>query len=616
MLFTMQVKLTPTQSQDSPMTFELDKNSSLILGGVESQAELSWDLLESNFSITFKSDDSLLFLEPQPGNVLTANGQTITSRYQATSRDILELGNLQCTLEIQMASDQDSSSETLSQEDEVVPTDSFQDPSNAPKAAFHHSSDDDIFQASSEASPKSFDSGFNKPVSINIESSRWLFKVLTGPNAGAQMGLEETKVYTIGSDTHCDIVLTDLSVSKQHLTLTVLKSGEITVQDLKSRNGVLMNGEKIEDKASQTSSTIITAGATTFMVVDRTSEQKTIVTPALPMKERAFMEKMVETSAQTAQKNFGDVQSKKPEVPAKKKSYVTWAAVAITSLAIAVGLFSLFNTKLIVNHVQPRQVQDIAAILEEYPTFDYNFNPATGVLVLNGHILTEKDKRQLLSKLSQISAVQRTDDTNLVVDELVWQQFNMAIEKNFKGISLSAISPGAFVLSGTIDSQTQAENLNRYLRLNFPYNETLQNKVVVFEQFLSSINQKLQSIAPGELVAELNQGDLIFVGTVPNSKSAEFQELVEKAKVTPGIRNVRNMVVEQNSSDESGLMDVSQNYQVTGFSKSADANSSVMIKGRILRRGDQLDGMTITSIRARVIILERDGIKYRINYNS
>lgn len=589
----MQVTLTPINQQDPPMTFELEDGGSLTLGGIDSGAQLSWDLLEAHSSLSFQRKGSLLILEATNNTILLVNQKPMQNAHQASSGDSLDLGSLQCTLSIQATNNEQEHA--------------------------HH--DDDIFQSIGETSQNGFESSFNAPASISMDTSRWLFKVLTGPNAGAQMSLEEGKVYNVGSDAQsCDIVLTDLSVSKQHLKLCVFASGEMTIQDLKSRNGVLVNGEKIEEKASQSSSAIITAGATTFMVVDRTSEQKTIVTPSLPVKERVVVEKMIEDTAQRAQEAFGDSKAKKKptneEQSRQKRRYVVLSVAAAIALIAGLGIYSIFDDKIVINHVQPGQIQEIAAILEEYPYFDYNFNDDTGTLTINGHILTEKDKRQVLSKLSQIKAIQRVDDTNLVVDELVWQQFNMAIEKNFKGISLSASAPGAFVLSGTLSSLAQAENLTRYLRLNFPYNDNLQNRVTVIEQLLASINERLQAIAPGELIAEINQGEVTFVGTVPAARSKDVQAILEQVKTTPGIRNVRNMIIEQANNDEGGMVDLSQNYNVTGFSKASDANSSIMINGRILQRGDQLDGMTIVSIRARTIVLERDGIKYRINYNS
>jgi type III secretion system YscD/HrpQ family protein len=585
----MQVTLTPVNSSDSPFRFDLEDPGSTSLGGSHTQAELSWDLLPIDFLLLFKLEAATLSITPQAGQTLL-NGDLLEGSKVLDLDGRISLGGFECLFHI----------ETQSNQSKV--------------------SDDDIFKSSPQDASAQFNAAFQTTPGLSVVTSRWLFKVLTGPNAGAQMSLEEGKVYAVGSDGQsCDIVLADLSVSKQHLKLSVFASGEMVIEDLKSRNGVLINGEKIEEKSTQTSSAIITAGATTFMVVDRTSEQKTIVTPTLPVKERVVVEKAVEKGDQPSKETFGEVKTNSKPVSAQASStkrvrYTALAAIGAISLVLGLSVFSLFDEQVITKENKPSEVQEIAALLEEYPYFEYSFNPNTGVLTLSGHILTSKDKRSLLAKISQISVIHRTDDTNLVVDEIVWQQFNMAIEKIFKSVTLSGSAPGEFILGGTLDTLVQSEKLNQYLNVNFPYNDSLQNRVVILEQLLTSINERLQVISPGELIGEINSGELVLVGTVPSSKTQEFQYLVEQIKSSPGVKSIRNLVIEQTNADESGVIDISPNYKVTGFSKASDVNTSVMISGKILQRGDQLDGMIVSSIRPRTIFLERDGIKYRINY--
>lgn len=608
----MQVTLTPQNPQDQPMNFELEEGGSLVLGGVESGADLSWDLLDKSFKTRFSRQGDLLFLERESDQDLMVAQESVEAKTAITSGQILTLGNLIFTLtmepqdsqlpekELTQAASQDESETKKPLDDQP------EDKQPEDEQADTDANDEDIFG-------KAITSETQNPSVVRVSSSRWLFKVLTGPNSGAQMNLDEGKPYVVGSDGNsCDIVLTDLSVSKQHLKLTVFASGEMLIEDLKSRNGVLINGEKIDGSSKQTSSALITCGATTFMVVDRTVEQKTIVTTTLPVKEHAS-ERPIEKSASSPLTPSTPVQ-----VPSKgsKGKKIALLAMAAVFLLFGWGLVSLFSEAAVVKEIRPGQAQEIAAVLEEYPYFEYNFNEATGVLTLNGHILTVKDKRQLLAKLSHIDVIRRIDDTNLVVDEIVWQQFNMALEKTYPAINLSATSPGEFVLTGTLETAEQAQGLNHYIQVNFPYNDNLQNKVVVLEQLLSSINERLSILAPGELLAELNQGELILVGTVPSMRAQDFRNLVEQVKNTPGIRSVRNLVVEQTNADDSGMIDITSNYNVSGFSKSSDANTSVIINGRILQRGDQIDGMTVISIRPRVVILDRDGIKYKINYNS
>jgi hypothetical protein len=68
------------------------------------------------------------------------------------------------------------------------------------------------------------------------------------------------------------------------------------------------------------------------------------------------------------------------------------------------------------------------------------------------------------------------------------------------------------------------------------------------------------------------------------------------------------------SSAESSMVDLSQSYQVTGFSLHDRKSYSVVVNGRIITLGDHLDGMTISQILPSTILLEKDGLKYKIDY--
>ena len=64
------------------------------------------------------------------------------------------------------------------------------------------------------------------------------------------------------------------------------------------------------------------------------------------------------------------------------------------------------------------------------------------------------------------------------------------------------------------------------------------------------------------------------------------------------------------------VLDISSKYKVMGSSKYGNVNQYVVINGKILSVGNDLDGMTITRMENKFILLEKDGIKYRINYNQ
>lgn len=126
--------------------------------------------------------------------------------------------------------------------------------------------------------------------SVSVEPSgeaRWLLKVISGPNAGAEFALQRGSTYILGKDPNvCDIIFQDLSVSRQHARLSVDEENQIFIEDLNSRNGVLVNGELITTKSPISSQDLIALGTTSFLMIDREQIHETIISPpaALPVK--------------------------------------------------------------------------------------------------------------------------------------------------------------------------------------------------------------------------------------------------------------------------------------------------------------------------------------------
>jgi hypothetical protein len=112
----------------------------------------------------------------------------------------------------------------------------------------------------------------------------------------------------------------------------------------------------------------------------------------------------------------------------------------------------------------------------------------------------------------------------------------------------------------------------------------------------------------------LNNGEISLSGSIPPGKTKEFEELVGEVRGTHGVRSVRNLITE--IAPELSMVNISDKYDVTGFSNQGGTNMHVVINGRILRKGDSLDGMLITTIQSNVIYLEKGGVKYRIDFSK
>ena len=102
--------------------------------------------------------------------------------------------------------------------------------------------------------------------------TRWLIKAISGPNAGGEFYLEKSKSYIIGKDpTLSDIVFQDLSVSRQHAKIEVTDREEVFIEDLGSRNGLIINGELCKEKKELKTQDLISIGTTSFLIIDRYS---------------------------------------------------------------------------------------------------------------------------------------------------------------------------------------------------------------------------------------------------------------------------------------------------------------------------------------------------------
>jgi predicted component of type VI protein secretion system len=73
--------------------------------------------------------------------------------------------------------------------------------------------------------------------------------------------------FAVGRNASCQLSLDDPLVSRRHAILNVAKDG-VSIEDLKSRNGVLVNGRRIEDACPLRGGDKITIGSQEMMLVE------------------------------------------------------------------------------------------------------------------------------------------------------------------------------------------------------------------------------------------------------------------------------------------------------------------------------------------------------------
>lgn len=444
--------------------------------------------------------------------------------------------------------------------------------------------------------------------------SRWVLKVIAGPNTGAEVALEAGQKYTVGTDTgSCDVVFQDVSVSRQHAQVAITSDDRVIINDLESRNGVLIDGDPIEDEEELGSNNVVTVGTTAFVVYDTESESATVVSPLIPKAPAIERE---ETEEETEAKA-----SKKEE---KKESKGSMAGSLII-LVFVLGVFGTIGyattTLFQQEEVLEEEVVDVKSslnrVIAKYPGVKHSFNRNTGTLLLLGHVLTATERNQLRYSLQDpsFSFIRRLDD-NVVIDEYVWQDTNQILAQNpaWQGITVHNMDkiPGAFVISGSLKTQEQYDSLMSHINRNFPYLDKLRRSIIVEEALVNQADSILRDNGFNDVTVEINNGEITLVGTMSYEMTDQLDKVLAEINDLDGIKGLKNFIVEL--EPEQAMVDLTGQYEVTGYSMQDNVSLNVVINGRILSRGDTLDGMTITSIRPNAIFLERDGFKFRINY--
>lgn len=178
--------------------------------------------------------------------------------------------------------------------------------------------------------------------------------------------------------------------------------------------------------------------------------------------------------------------------------------------------------------------------------------------------------------------------------------------------------PGEFVITGYLKTEEQAVCLSDYLNVHFNYLSLLENKVIIESQMLKAIAGQLLQAGFANIHVAFVNGEVVLTGYVNHEDGDKFRSVVQEISTLPGVRLVKNFVVLL--PVEEGIIDLNlrypSRYRVTGYSKYGDVSINVVVNGRILTRGDVIDGMTVTSIQPHCIFLEKEGLKYKIEYNK
>ncbi|MDQ5956507.1 MAG: type III secretion system inner membrane ring subunit SctD [Candidatus Rhabdochlamydia sp.] len=445
-------------------------------------------------------------------------------------------------------------------------------------------------------------------ISVRIGSEslgRFIIKVTNGPNAGAEFSMQKGSSYVLGKDPNlCDIAFQDLSVSRQHARISIDDNNQVFIEDLSSRNGVLVNGTAINSKHLLSSEDLISLGTTSFLLIDREQIQETIFSP-LPLATSIKMEELKQEESLTSDWR---------EMIIPKKHLIIASTFGILVLAGITSMITLFKTHKVEVVSQKEEHKILKENLSTFPDVQFSFNPPSGKLFLLGHVMSSVEKQELLYKIENLPFVRSIED-NVIVNELIWENTNALLltNPNWVGVSLSSIAPGKFVLRGYVQTLEQAQALSDYLNLNFPYLDRLENQVIVETNLQMQVESILIEKGFNSVTYQLSNGELVLAGRVDQKKAHTFNTIIDQFYTVPGIRLIKNFVIYTKA--DTSRIDISSKYQITGYSKKDDQNMFVVINGKILSIEDVIDGMKITEILSNMVFLEKDGVKFRINYN-
>lgn len=443
----------------------------------------------------------------------------------------------------------------------------------------------------------------------NPGSYAWLIKVITGPNRGAEFALQKDKAYVLGKDAALsDLIFQDHSVSKKHAKITVTQEGKVSIEDLSSLNGIWVNNEKIEEQKELSSQDVLSLGTTSFILLDRSANLETIAAVSGPPGELFGGQDL----AQEQDKLHGAKNLKDLFIPTKHLALASIFGLFI--LFVTISMLALFRSQT-VSVVQIDHTKAIEKMLKPFKHVTFNYNKNSAKLFVMGHVLTDVEYNKLIYLLKNANYIKDIQD-NVIVDEGVWESTNTLLSKNpaWKSALVMAYDPGSFILQGYVQTQEIANELFEFVTLNFPYVSLLKNEIIVTDNLYIKIKNILFEKNLYSVNMQGSNGTITLNGRIATPQEKILKGAMQEIEKLKGTKAIKNFVLVTGKSTLS--INLSSKYKVSGVTKLGNINQFVLINGKILSKGDMLDGMTIQQITMNTILLTRDGLKYKIDYNS
>ena len=266
-------------------------------------------------------------------------------------------------------------------------------------------------------------------------------------------------------------------------------------------------------------------------------------------------------------------------------------------------------------HKEPISHIEDALSNKKFCDVEFTFNPSAGKLFLVGHVLTPIDYQEMRFSLDQIPFITSVEDTVIIYDG-VTKMMNDLLGSNpdWKSVNVHAPKPGKFIATGYLQTAAELADVTEFFTENFPYFDRIDFKIAVEDTLKVQIDSLFMASGFASVTYALNNGEVIVSGVYNHKREGAFEETIDKIKKLHAIVQVKNFAIP--TSEKLAAVDLSSKFTVSGISFHDGKGFSAVLNGKIYTVDEWVDGLQITDIEENTILLEKDGIKYKIDYTQ
>jgi pSer/pThr/pTyr-binding forkhead associated (FHA) protein len=125
-----------------------------------------------------------------------------------------------------------------------------------------------------------------------------ILKVIEGAKAGSKVAVKKDR-FLIGRSPKCHLSAGSTAISRQHCAI-MRDDAKVTIKDLGSRNGTLVNGKKIAEEVEVSSGDELTIGPLKFMVT---------ITHGINNRKRSHVKSVADAVERTVEKGEAEVEA-------------------------------------------------------------------------------------------------------------------------------------------------------------------------------------------------------------------------------------------------------------------------------------------------------------------